>query len=264
MKRRQLILLLGGSSAAAASTGTGAFSSVSADREVSVNVVEDHEAYLGVKKVGNTVSSDEATKVVQIRNQFASPLTLTVTILERDEIIDEIEGREITVGDDESSDDGLDDDERNSDDGDNNGTGLNQNVIGVGQKAYIAVKAAGSGTGEFTVSFSGELKESGSTVETTDKFSVTAASPEEGITAVQFPGNSGNAKIFGDVDGTVTVTIHYDDGESDKRNVEIRERIGIDSDSSIDRIDVHNVGVFRAADKGTGNKVPRDCVDGED
>jgi hypothetical protein len=47
MKRRNLILLLGGTGSAALSTGTGAFSSASADRSVEVSVVEDENAYVG-------------------------------------------------------------------------------------------------------------------------------------------------------------------------------------------------------------------------
>lgn len=47
MKRRNLILLLGGASAGAVTFGSGAFSSVEADRNVTVAVVPDEEALLG-------------------------------------------------------------------------------------------------------------------------------------------------------------------------------------------------------------------------
>ena len=44
MKRRELILLLGGASSGAMSVGTGAFSSVEAERDMAVRVVDDENA----------------------------------------------------------------------------------------------------------------------------------------------------------------------------------------------------------------------------
>jgi len=101
MKRRHLILLLGGASSGAMSVGTGAFSSVEAERGVSVNVVEDGEAYLGLEQVnkylpvdgGNaqTVESEEyePNDVVRIQNQFSDPLDLTVTVESTEGVVSE-------------------------------------------------------------------------------------------------------------------------------------------------------------------------------
>ena len=58
MKRRNLILLLGGTGSAALSTGTGAFSSASADRSVEVSVVEDENAYVGYKALPRVAEGD--------------------------------------------------------------------------------------------------------------------------------------------------------------------------------------------------------------
>ena len=120
MKRRQLVLLLGGGSAAATSVGTGAFSSVEAEREVSVNVVEDENAYLGLDQIRQTVSGDDEARVIQVTNQFGGALDLTITIDRRDDAIDEIEGGEIEVEDDRGSgdrDEEDDDEEIDEDEG---------------------------------------------------------------------------------------------------------------------------------------------------
>lgn len=92
MKRRELILLLGGASSGAMSVGTGAFSSVEAERNVEVDVVEDENAYLGLtrKDAAGSVplAGNSGTDVVRIQNQFASPLDLSVVIKDKDEAID--------------------------------------------------------------------------------------------------------------------------------------------------------------------------------
>ena len=59
MKRRNLILLLGGTGSAALSTGTGAFSSASADRSVEVSVVEDESAYVGYEALPEVEEDEE-------------------------------------------------------------------------------------------------------------------------------------------------------------------------------------------------------------
>ena len=83
MKRRNLILLLGGTGSAALGTGTGAFSSASADRSVEVSVVEDENAYVGYKalpevaeqtdddeKKSITVEDGDRVKLLKIENRF--------------------------------------------------------------------------------------------------------------------------------------------------------------------------------------------------
>jgi hypothetical protein len=59
MKRRNLILLLGGTGSAALSTGTGAFSSASAERDVEVSVVDDEHAYVGYKELPGVEEDDD-------------------------------------------------------------------------------------------------------------------------------------------------------------------------------------------------------------
>jgi len=79
MKRRHAILLLGGASSGAMSVGSGAFSSVEAERGVEVNVVDDDGAYLGIKQVNRYLPTDSDTQttdstdyspsdVVQVKN----------------------------------------------------------------------------------------------------------------------------------------------------------------------------------------------------
>jgi hypothetical protein len=82
MKRRELILLLGGASSGAMSVGTGAFSSVEAERNVEVDVVEDENAYLGLtrKDAADPVTVGKATKVATVQNQFTTSLNLSVTL----------------------------------------------------------------------------------------------------------------------------------------------------------------------------------------
>ena len=90
MKRRNFILLLGGTGSAALGTGTGAFSSASADRSVEVSVVEDGSAYVGYEALPDageaggdagdagdesdeksmTVENGERVRLVQVTNRF--------------------------------------------------------------------------------------------------------------------------------------------------------------------------------------------------
>ena len=78
MRRRNLILLLGGASSGAMSVGTGAFSSMEAERGVEVNVVEDDEAFVGYEtpeenENGNVpVSDGDRLTLVTVRNRFSS------------------------------------------------------------------------------------------------------------------------------------------------------------------------------------------------
>ncbi|MDZ5812024.1 hypothetical protein U4E84_11795 [Halorubrum sp. AD140] len=75
MKRRNLILLLGGASSGAMSIGTGAFSSMEAERGVSVNVVDDEEAFVGYQSRDRTLpddtNDDGTVDLVAVANQFA-------------------------------------------------------------------------------------------------------------------------------------------------------------------------------------------------
>ncbi|TKX63470.1 hypothetical protein EXE48_00325 [Halorubrum sp. ASP1] len=78
MKRRNFILLLGGASSGAMSVGTGAFSSMEAERNVELNVVDDSEAFIGYETPEENadgkvpVSSGDRLTLVTVRNRFSS------------------------------------------------------------------------------------------------------------------------------------------------------------------------------------------------
>ncbi|OYR82274.1 hypothetical protein DJ71_12160 [Halorubrum sp. E3] len=78
MKRRTLILLLGGGGSAALSTGTGAFSSASADRSVEVSVVEDENAYVGYMALPEVeeISDDDGEEKKSITVEDGDRVTL--------------------------------------------------------------------------------------------------------------------------------------------------------------------------------------------
>jgi hypothetical protein len=167
MKRRHAILLFGGASAGALSVGTGAFSSVEAERGMEVNVVDDDEAYLGLEQVSeyvpsddNGIQTDESTDhdpndVVRVTNKFAHPLDLTVTVESTDGVVDGIE-----------VDDALADDSE----------------LGVGEKGFVAIECEDAGGGHVELSFDGET--GGATVEATREFVVSCLE-------VEFKGESG-------------------------------------------------------------------------
>lgn len=111
MKRRNLLLLLGGTGSAALSTGTGAFSSASADRSVEVSVVEDKNAYVGYAVPRDRqISATEGDRVtlVRIRNQFPSTDQIGVVNVEFDQAADAFEDVRIDLiprGDGDEDDD---------------------------------------------------------------------------------------------------------------------------------------------------------------
>ena len=81
MKRRNLILLLGGASSGAMSVGTGAFSSMEAERGVSVNVVNDERAFVGYRSSDRTLPDDAndddgTVDLVTVVNQFAQKIEI--------------------------------------------------------------------------------------------------------------------------------------------------------------------------------------------
>lgn len=65
MKRRNLLITAGGIAGAGAAVGTGAFSSVEADRSVSVEVADDADAYLAIEPV-NEAYAQSADGVVEL------------------------------------------------------------------------------------------------------------------------------------------------------------------------------------------------------
>ncbi|EMA61798.1 hypothetical protein C469_06399 [Halorubrum lipolyticum DSM 21995] len=81
MKRRNLILLLGGASSGAMSVGTGAFSSMEAERGVEVNVVNDERAFVGYRSNDRTLPDDAnvddgTVDLVTVTNQFAQKIEI--------------------------------------------------------------------------------------------------------------------------------------------------------------------------------------------
>lgn len=65
MKRRNLLITAGGIAGAGAAVGTGAFSSVEADRSVSVEIADDADAYLAIEPV-NEAYAQSADGVVEL------------------------------------------------------------------------------------------------------------------------------------------------------------------------------------------------------
>ncbi|OYR44318.1 hypothetical protein [Halorubrum sp. Ea8] len=80
MERRNLILLLGGASSGAMSVGTGAFSSMEAERGVEVNVVNDERAFVGYRSSDRTLpddaNDDGTVDLVTVENQFAQKIEI--------------------------------------------------------------------------------------------------------------------------------------------------------------------------------------------
>ena len=156
MKRRQLILLLGGASSGAMSVGTGAFSSVEAERNVEVSVVEDENAYLGLEQVADSVTVGDETKVVRIQNQFATPLDLSVVVKEVNKSIGgiNVDGHDLSQGDEADV------------------------TLSSGDSVYILVACRESGEEiPFRLRFDGNAGEA--SVDKTRKFEITCEEEEE-------------------------------------------------------------------------------------
>ncbi|PAU85163.1 hypothetical protein CK500_00380 [Halorubrum salipaludis] len=86
MKRRTLILLLGGGGSAALSTGTGAFSSATAERGVSMDVVEDKNAFVGYRSEDRTLpddlNGDGTVDLVTVTNQFTQKIEFVDAVID--------------------------------------------------------------------------------------------------------------------------------------------------------------------------------------
>ena len=92
MKRRNLILLLGGASSGAMSVGTGAFSSMEAERGVSVDVVDDDKAFVGYETPNDApVSNGDEITLVRVENRFNHDVSIVdVNVEERADVLGEI------------------------------------------------------------------------------------------------------------------------------------------------------------------------------
>lgn len=79
MNRRAWVVIAAATVALATTVGTGAVSSISAERGMNVAVVDDEEAYLGLDV--ETVTTENGTEVnVTVSNQFPDGTTLDVTV----------------------------------------------------------------------------------------------------------------------------------------------------------------------------------------
>lgn len=161
MKRRQFVLLIGAGGVAASSVGTSAFSSAEAERDVSVDVKDDADAYLGITQTTKRVTVGESTEVVRLENKFPGnePLSLSAIIDSTDDPIhaDDIAGDNIGIGTESDDRDGTE--------------------IHPGETAHIDITCGGAGDGSFTLSIRGTLGGGEAVVDATREFSVTCESP---------------------------------------------------------------------------------------
>ncbi|MFC7185849.1 hypothetical protein [Halorubrum yunnanense] len=240
--------------------GTGAFSSVEAERGVEVNVVEDDEAYLGI-------AVDEEVDAVQIKNQFADRLDLTVTLNSADGAIGEIEAEgPITFVDGTGGESDIDVDDESG-----------QGELGPGNEAHVRVDFDEAGEGSFALSFAGEA--GGASVDKTREFTLRPRDVTGHVTEVKFPGNSGHLRILtgesngnSGVSGVVSAKLYCEDdgnvtSSDDFEYVLVNENLGVedfdgDLEGSIAGIEIEGIeGVFvkpDSSDNSTGNTVATD------
>lgn len=189
MKRRHFILLLGGASSGALSVGSGAFSSVEAERGVDVNVVEDKKAYLSLKQNKTEeqnkieIPANQKQEVVEIGNKFPDPLDLAVTVEESGEGIDAVS---------------IDDD------GD---------IKDLTPGEFVSVSATCSDDGSFKLGFDGTA--GGASVDATRVFEIKCVNS---VDDVEFQGQSGNVKVSGNFSG-LTVTKEFESGDPEDETI---------------------------------------------
>ncbi|WP_128904148.1 hypothetical protein [Halorubrum amylolyticum] len=153
MKRRHAILLLGGASSGALSAGTGAFSSVEAERGVEVNVVDDAEAYLGLEAESEIATVNRPAEVVEITNSFADTLSLDVTVKNTNEVVDGVAVGDEDLGDEFSL------------------------KLGPGESTSVSITCVRPEKAEFRLQFSGDTN--GASVEKTRTFVIRCKEADE-------------------------------------------------------------------------------------
>jgi hypothetical protein len=246
MKRRQLLLLFGSGSAAATSVGTSAFSSVEADRGVSVDVAEDENAYLGIvtdaddaKEVENTATVGRKTKVARLENKFSQDLTLDVTF----EILDHsIDDAYITVDDEHKPDDPN---------------------ISSGEAAYVEVKCGSGDTdAELKASIRGTTDDDEVVVDATREIYFKCRLPDVTVTGVQFSGGSGNIKIRTKNKSTKrSVQAKLPEQGTEYQPAEVNTQLkaeDLGGNGAIEAVKIKNIGRFDEPTKnGGGNVVPK-------
>ena len=272
MKRRHAILLLGGASSGAMSVGTGAFSSVEAERGVEVNVVEDEHAYLGL-------DDDAGEELVRIENQFAKELTLTVTAkLESATGVVEVEAADgnIEVEIEGEPDEGTEDDEESA--ADNRA----EITIDTGNSADVVSECDRSGTLDLVLTFLGEVVHTGTTVDKTRTFAIECDEDDSGesnenvsdhVERVKFAGGGKKVRILttenggggNGKEGVVDAKLYCgDEGQNmseDFEEVHVNTDVWIDDfddedlEKPIAKVEIDGAGTFENPDPGTGNIV---------
>lgn len=126
MKRRTLILLLGGASSGAMSVGTGAFSSMEAERGVEVNVAGNTEAFIGyyvprgepkdeqyipedAPNNGDPVKNGERIPLVEVRSRFSREQEISLVGVQIEQGHEVLNGESYEVERKRSDSDGFDD-----------------------------------------------------------------------------------------------------------------------------------------------------------
>ena len=208
MKRRHFILLLGGGSAGALSVGTGAFSSVDAERDMEVSVVEDDEAYLGLEVETRTVTVGQSTDVVEITNRFADTdtLSLNVSVEDTSDTVDEVAGAD-------------------------SGQKLSLE-IGPGESEPVSINCRKPGSVWFELRFVGEV--GGASVEKTRTFDDIDCEPksEQATSGITF--KSGKSGIVINRDKATGATAYYEKdnglGEARSDDVSVNETLKLKQD----------------------------------
>lgn len=204
MKRRHFILLSGGAGAGSLTLGTGAFSSVTADRTVAVNVVGDEEAYLGLQRVNEgSVTVAGSTDVLQVRNLFANDLDLTVTVEDHTDL-DGVESDDELAGPDEVDLRAFDD------------------PIGPGDEKFVSLDPRGVGSLVLGLGFEGDAD--GGSVTKTRSYEIEvhpeseSAEDEDGNeVTVEWRGNA-RAKVLPPFEGSVS--IRFADGKTEDKVID--------------------------------------------
>ena len=232
MKRRNLILLLGGASSGAMSVGTGAFSSMKAERGVEVSVVSDNEAFVGYDNPSNgqnavSVSDGDSLELVVIKNRFSGDAQ--ISIVDVDVTVEPEEGDSPRIENVEFSKDEF-------------GVGESKSITGTvacddgGDSAEVAVTVRLTGSDLSAELFGGSK---------TRRFEIKCA-PTPTVTGVDFRGK-GNAELVVEGDGqrsesdnggTVEVNVYYVDGgevrqtglESVSVKYKLRDQMSIDGE----------------------------------
>ncbi|MFO8115395.1 MAG: hypothetical protein R6U01_08560 [Halorubrum sp.] len=205
MKRRTLILLLGGASSGAMSVGTGAFSSMEAERGVEVNVVSDDQAFVGYDNPSNgknavSVSDGESIELVVVKNRFSGDAQISIVDVD------------VTVNPEEGDSSRIEN------------VAFSEDEFGAGEEESITGTVAcdddgGSAEVEVTVRLAGDGVSAELFGDTeTRRFEIECV-PIPAVTGVDFRGGGNTELLVADEGpqsadgGTVEVEVYYVDGD---------------------------------------------------